>query len=137
VALEFDLSLLSAERSVGQWLRGLRAVRGYSSNLVAERAGLAVERLEAIEAGTAERPELREMAAILRAIDGRLVERLVQFATTLGASAVSIDDASELSHLASRIVAAFGCVSSTATRGAVADLLEAVAGYGAAHRLNA
>ncbi|TDP49052.1 helix-turn-helix domain-containing protein [Zavarzinia compransoris] len=126
----------SLGRDAGLWLRGLRCVRGLSPGMLAERSGLPLQRIEMIENGLGPLPDLGELAAVLAAIDPKVLERLAEFALTLGAAANSIEDANQLSGLASRIVAAFGGVPSTATRHAVADLVEAIAGYGPGRRLN-
>ncbi|PWR19045.1 hypothetical protein DKG75_18960 [Zavarzinia compransoris] len=111
-------------------------MRGLSPGMLAERSGLPLQRIEMIENGLGPLPDLGELAAVLAAIDPKVLERLAEFALTLGAAANSIEDANQLSGLASRIVAAFGGVPSTATRHAVADLVEAIAGYGPGRRLN-
>lgn len=129
------ISAPSLNRDVGGWLRGLRVVRGFSLAKLAEAADVCPDRVEAIESG-ATTADLHELARLLAAIDAQLLGRLVEFALTVGAAANSIDETSQLSRLASRIVAAFGGVPSTATRHAVADLVEAIAGYGAGRQLN-
>ncbi|MCF4166492.1 helix-turn-helix domain-containing protein [Zavarzinia compransoris] len=130
-----SISAPSLDREIGAWLRGLRVVRGLSLSALADGADICPTRVEAIESGGAT-ADLREMARLLAAIDPELLGRLVEFALTVGAAANSIDETNQLSQLASRIVAAFGGVPSTATRHAVADLVEAIAGYGAGRRLN-
>lgn len=134
--IESAFHSFSLGRDAGQWLRGLRCVRGLSPVTLAERSGLPLHRIEMIESGQGALPDLGELAAMLAAIDRDVLARLVEFALTLGAAANTIEEASELSGLASRIVAAFGGVPSTATRHAVADLVEAIAGYGSGRRLN-
>lgn len=113
--------------NVGCWLYGLRSVRGLSVEDLAARSGLCPVRVREIEKGVARPAGIDELGQLLGAIDPALLTRLVEFASNLGAASNSIDDACDLSHLASRLVAAFGGVTSTATRDAVADLVETIA----------
>ncbi|MDD3800270.1 MAG: hypothetical protein PHE36_13950 [Novosphingobium sp.] len=133
--MDIPVSSLALTRGVGAWLRNLRVVRGLSIARLAQDSGLCPRRIEAFEAGDAV-ADLAELARLLAAIDADFLDRLIEFALTLGAASNSIGETNELSRLASRIVAAFGGVPSTATRHAVADLVEAIAGCGNGRVLN-
>lgn len=124
-------------QGIGRWLRGLRAMQGLSIDTLAARSALSVARIEDIEQGHGAVIDIAEMNAMLTVIEPRIMGRMVEFALTVGAASESAGEASELSHLASRIVGAFGGVPSSATRNAVAELMEAVAGYGSSRRLHA
>ncbi|PWR22739.1 helix-turn-helix domain-containing protein [Zavarzinia aquatilis] len=113
---------------IGRWLYGLRAVRGLTVDDLATRSGLRPERVVEVEKGLGRPAGIDELGELLHAIDPALLCRLVEFASNLGAASNSIGDACDLSHLASRLVAAFGGVTSVATRDAVADLVETIAG---------
>ncbi|MCW0181315.1 helix-turn-helix domain-containing protein [Zavarzinia sp.] len=126
-----DTSIFAA--SIGRWLYGLRAVRGLTIDDLAARSGFCPARVREIEKGQARPAGIDELGELLKAIDPALLRRLVEFASNLGAASNSIDDACDLSHLASRLVAAFGGVTSTATRDAVADLVETIAGRTVRH----
>ncbi|RJF88423.1 hypothetical protein D3874_16535 [Oleomonas cavernae] len=124
-------------QGIGRWLRGLRAMQGLSIDTLAARSALSVARIEDIEQGHGAVIDIAEMNALLKVIEPGIMARMVEFALTVGAASESAGEASELSHLASRIVGAFGGVPSPATRNAVAELMEAVAGYGGRRRLHA
>lgn len=119
--------------NIGRWLCGLRSVRGMTVETLAARAGLGAARVREIEKGQAQPAGIDELGQLLNALDPALLSRLAEFASNLGAASNSIDDACDLSHLASRLVAAFGGVTSTATRDAVADLVETIAGCTVRH----
>ena len=135
--LSQDLQMENLVQGIGRWLRGLRAMQGLSVGALAARSALSVARIEDIEKGSGAVIDIAEMNALLRVIEPGIMGRMIEFALTVGAASESAGEASELSHLASRIVGAFGGVPSPATRNAVAELMEAVAGYGGGRRLHA
>lgn len=124
-------------RGIGRWLRGLRMLRGMSVETLASQASMTTARIEHIELGVGPVIDLAELTAVMAAIDANLMDRLVEFVTAVGAASERPSEVGELSRLASRMVTAFGGVPSPATRNAVAELMEAVAGYGGGRRLDA
>lgn len=124
----FDQGISVYQLSVGRWMSALRVVRRLSAEDLAARAGIEAERIIEIETGSGRAAGIDELGRLLAALDPALLQHLVEFASSLGAASNSIDDACDLSRLASRLVAAFGVVPSTATRDAVADLVETIAG---------